>query len=65
MALLERATELGAIGATVSGAGPTVLVWTHSDTAGAVAAKLEAEAKGWARVIRAPFETQGADVREL
>ena len=65
MALLERATELGAIGATVSGAGPTVLFWTQSDTTGAVAGKLRAQADGWAQVIRAPFETQGADVREL
>ncbi|MEA2219833.1 MAG: homoserine kinase [Solirubrobacteraceae bacterium] len=65
MALLERATELGAIGATISGAGPTVLFWTHADTTGAVAGRLQAEAVGWADVIRAPFETQGADVREL
>jgi hypothetical protein len=26
---------------------------------------LEREARGWASVIRAPFEPQGADVREL
>jgi homoserine kinase len=65
MALLERAVELGAIGATVSGAGPTVLFWTQSDTTGAVAGKLQAEAEGWAQVIRAPFETQGADVLDL
>jgi homoserine kinase len=65
MALLERATELGAIGATVSGAGPTVLFWTHADTTGAVAAKLQGETTGWADVLRAPFETQGADVLEL
>jgi homoserine kinase len=65
MALLERAVELGAIGATVSGAGPSVLFWTQSDTTGAVAGKLQAEAEGWAQVIRAPFETQGADVLDL
>jgi homoserine kinase len=65
MALLERATQLGAIGATVSGAGPTILFWTHVDTTGAVASKLQAETTGWADVLRAPFETQGADVREL
>ena len=47
------------------GAGPTVLFWTQADTTGAVASKLRAEADGWAQVIRAPFETQGADVREL
>ncbi len=65
MALLERATELGALGATVSGAGPTILFWTHVDTTGAVASKLQAASAGWAEVLRAPFETQGADVREL
>jgi homoserine kinase len=65
MRLLERATELGAIGATISGAGPTVLVWTHADVSGAVAAALKRETEGWAEVLRAPFETQGADVREL
>jgi homoserine kinase len=65
MALLKRARELGAIGATISGAGPTVLFWTHVDTTGAVMAKLRAEAQGWADVLRAPFESLGADVREL
>jgi homoserine kinase len=65
MRLLERATELGAIGATISGAGPTVLFWTQADVTGAVAATLRRETDGWAEVLRAPFETQGADVREL
>jgi homoserine kinase len=65
MTLLGRAREFGAIGATISGAGPTVLFWTQSDTTGAVMAKLRVEAGGWADVLRAPFETLGADVREL
>ena len=65
MALLERAREFGAIGATISGAGPSVLFWTQADTTGAVAGKLRAEVDGWADVLRAPFESQGADVREL
>ncbi|MDX6719811.1 MAG: homoserine kinase [Solirubrobacteraceae bacterium] len=65
MALLERATELGAIGASISGAGPTVLFWTHADSTGAVVGALRREAEGWADVMRAPFETQGADVRAL
>ena len=34
--LLERAAELGALGATISGAGPTVLVWSRFDQTGAV-----------------------------
>ena len=65
MALLQRAGSLGAIGATISGAGPTVLFWTHADATGAVAGRLRAETEGWAQVLPAPFESQGADVREL
>jgi homoserine kinase len=65
MALLERAREFGAIGATVSGAGPTVLFWTQADATGAVVGKLRPETEGWADVLRAPFESLGADVREL
>ncbi len=64
MALLERARELGAIGATISGAGPTVLFWTQADATGAVVGRLRGEAEGWADVLRAPFESLGADVRE-
>jgi homoserine kinase len=64
MALLERAVQLGAIGATVSGAGPTVLFWTHADATDAVVAALRRESDGWAEVIRTPFETGGAAVRE-
>jgi homoserine kinase len=65
MALLARAREFGAVGATISGAGPTVLFWTQADATGAVVGRLRAEAEGWADVLRAPFESQGADVREL
>ncbi|MEA2155210.1 MAG: homoserine kinase [Solirubrobacteraceae bacterium] len=65
MKLLRRARELGAIGATISGAGPTVLFWTQADATGAVVGALRRETHGWAEVLRAPFETQGADVREL
>jgi homoserine kinase len=64
-ALLERARALGALGATISGAGPTVLVWCRFEHTGAVMEGLAREARGWAEVIRAPFETQGADVRAL
>jgi homoserine kinase len=65
MALLQRARELGAIGATISGAGPTVLFWTQADATGAVVGNLRRESENWADVLRAPFESQGADVREL
>jgi homoserine kinase len=64
-ALAARAAQFGALGATISGAGPTVLVWTHYEQTGGVVEALRREADGWATVIRAPLEPQGADVREL
>jgi homoserine kinase len=64
-ALLGRASELGALGATVSGAGPSVLVWCQYEQTGGILSALTRETEGWARVLRVPFETQGADVREL
>jgi homoserine kinase len=64
-ALVERAQSLGALGATISGAGPTVLVWSHYDQTGGLMERLSAQTAGWATVLRAPFESQGADVREL
>jgi homoserine kinase len=63
--LLERVPLLGALGATISGAGPSVLVWCQYEQTGAVKDALERETADWARVIRAPFESQGADVRGL
>jgi homoserine kinase len=63
--LLARAGELGALGATISGAGPTVLVWCQAERTGAVMSRLAPEVKGWAAVLRAPFAASGADVREL
>jgi homoserine kinase len=65
MDLVERATAFGALGATISGAGPTVLVWCHYEQTGTVMDALRAEAGEWAQVLRAPFEPHGADVREL
>ncbi|HEU4977257.1 MAG TPA: homoserine kinase [Solirubrobacteraceae bacterium] len=65
MELARRAPALGALGATISGAGPTVLVWTQFDATAAVVAALRREAAGWADVLHAPFESAGADVREL
>jgi homoserine kinase len=65
MALLRRARELGALGATISGAGPSVLFWTHYEATGAVVKRLKPAAAGWAEVMHVPFEPQGADVREL
>ncbi|HET9075000.1 MAG TPA: homoserine kinase [Solirubrobacteraceae bacterium] len=63
--LLARAPALGALGATVSGAGPTVLMWTQVESTGMVFEALRRATTGWASVLRAPFEPQGAYVREL
>ncbi len=63
--LLERAAALGALGATISGAGPSVLVWSRYDQTGPLVEALKREAAGWATVMRAGFEPQGADVRAL
>ncbi len=64
-ALARRAAELGALGATISGAGPTVLVWCFYEQTGAVVEALQGEIEGWATLTRAPFEIQGAYVGEL
>jgi homoserine kinase len=63
--LLERAPQLGALGATISGAGPSVLLWSHFEQTGMLVEALGREARGWAEVLRVPFESQGADVRSL
>lgn len=65
MALVDEARGLGALGATISGAGPTVLVWTTWQDAGKVAEALEQRCAGWAEVRRLPFSPHGADVPEL
>jgi homoserine kinase len=63
--LVELAPELGALGATISGAGPTVLVWCQYEQTGGVFARLARETSDWADVLRVPFESQGAYVRGL
>ncbi len=60
--LVDRATELGALGATISGAGPAVLVWTTSADRAAVAERLRAGIGDWGEVLPVPFSAQGASV---
>ena len=64
-ALLDRAPAIGALGATISGAGPTVLFWCQLEQTGVVLAALERETADWAHATRVTFESRGADVREL
>jgi homoserine kinase len=63
--LLERARDWGALGATISGAGPTVLLWTRSSEAEAVARRAAVAVEGWATVRRVGLEPQGAAFRRL
>lgn len=65
MEIVDSAREIGALGASISGAGPAVLVWTTWDDAGMVCAELERRCGGWAEVRRLPFSPLGADVPEL
>ena len=65
MEIVESAREIGAIGATISGAGPTVLVWSGWQETGGVVAGLNERCEGWADVKRVGFSPLGADVPEL
>lgn len=61
-ALLRDARGLGALGATLSGAGPSVLVWARSTDAAALAPALEGYTRGWASVIGCAVSAAGARV---
>ncbi|MEO8091823.1 MAG: homoserine kinase [bacterium] len=63
--LIADARELGAIGASISGAGPAVMVWCFWQDTGHVADALAPRVEGWAEIRRAPFSPTGADVPEL
>ena len=65
MELLGRARELGALGATISGAGPAVLFWAWWEDTGGLVDRLRDEAGGWADVRRLNFVAAGADVTAL
>jgi homoserine kinase len=64
MELLRRARELGAVGASISGAGPAVLFWCHWQQTGPLVERLR-EAAPDCDVRRAQFSPDGADVRDL
>jgi homoserine kinase len=55
---------MGALGATISGAGPTVLFWCHWQQTGGVFEALQNEAAD-CEVRRVQFVPGGADVRAL
>jgi homoserine kinase len=63
--VVEAARDLGALGATISGAGPTVLVWSYWQSSGDLVAELQTLCDGWAEVRRVPFSPLGAEVTGL
>jgi homoserine kinase len=63
--LLGRAAGLGALGATISGAGPTVLFWCEAGRTAGVRQGLVAAAEGWARVMPVGFAAAGARLRPV
>jgi len=65
MELLAEAKDLGAIGATISGAGPALLFWCFWQDTGKVMQALRERVGDWAEIRRTPFSPLGADVPEL
>jgi homoserine kinase len=65
MELLSVAGEVGAIGATISGAGPAVLFWCFWQDTGKVVDALAQQAGEGIEIRRARFTPLGADVPEL
>ncbi len=64
MELLEQAEGLGAVGATISGAGPAVLFWCHWQQTGNLMEALKGAADD-CEIRRVQFAPGGADVREM
>jgi len=62
MEIVEAAPGLGAIGATISGAGPTVLIWSYWQSGARVTEGLAPLCDGWAEVRRVTFSPRGARV---
>ena len=65
MELVDRAAELGAVGATISGAGPTVLFWCHWQDTGALRGAAARRGARTGTCGRATFAPGGADVTAL
>lgn len=64
--LVERAADYGALGATISGAGPTVLIWCRrSEPRDALMQWLREVTSDWAEVTIVQFEPLGASVTPL
>jgi homoserine kinase len=64
MELVRQARDLGAVGASISGAGPTVLFWCHWEQTGNLFDAVRTAADG-CEVRRVQFTPGGVDVRAL
>lgn len=64
MELVSRARALGALGATISGAGPSVLLWSRVELRAAVCDAVRAAAPDW-RVRAIGFAAAGVEATEL
>jgi homoserine kinase len=64
MEMIGHAVAVGAFGGTISGAGPTVLMWCHWQQTGAVVDALHAEAPDCV-IQRVQFNPVGADVKDI
>jgi homoserine kinase len=62
--LIEGAVAIGAFGGTISGAGPSALLWCHWEQTGAVVDALHKAAPDCV-VQRVQFNPAGADVEEI
>jgi homoserine kinase len=63
--LLVEAASTGALGATISGAGPAVLFWSETERSAGVLEALAERTDGWASVLRVGFEAGGASLVRL
>ena len=58
--LIKKSVQCGALGATISGAGPSVLIWCKAGTRADVANSLRPLLSGWAELLEVEFSTLGA-----
>lgn len=63
--IVARAAAHGALGATISGAGPAVLVWCRRGERPELMAWLQELSRDWAEVMEVGFEPRGAGVTPL
>jgi len=58
--LIKQSVQCGALGATISGAGPSVLIWCEAGNRDEVATSLRPLLTGWAEMLEVEFSTLGA-----